>query len=382
MTLNTKLAAIICVTVIAIGAVATYVAIENNHNSSDSPTESGKGGFYSWNPTVVTVNDGYSNLTPAFMTITETVFEAVYGKIPDYSGISLSDIPEQYRYRYSDYVLSETPGSTTVLSYDNTSKGTSEAFAKITVPFTPTKILCYSDTYIDTIYMILCDYYGEKAHSGNSPKAEAKLWDLVPAVSADIKNSLGTKFGLTVPDHVETLGTSKDNLTDYCQNNIDPSDKVVIFMSEYNIRSTNSSSWWSVNQNIEKNNDNIRFVYLLSNSPSMVLSTMEMIGKIIGYDNTDRMMTSVLAEIYVMQKAIEDSGKKITFYCENASKKSVGSDTLMGGILTDILGLTNVYDGSLMGSVLSDEKIAYSQPNLFVFYQSDSRTLDEQMRVA
>lgn len=230
--------------------------------------------------------------------------------------------------------------------------------------------------------MILCDYYGETAHSGNSDKAETKLWELIPAVSSSIKTSLKDKFGLTVPDSVETLGTGKEDLVNYCSSNFTSDDKVIIFMSEYNIRSTNSSSWWTTNNTIENNNDNIRFIYLLSNSPAMVLSSIEMVGKAIGFDNTSSMMTSILAEIYVMQKAINESGNTVTFYAETAAKKSVGSNTLMGGIMTQILGLINVYDGSLMGSLLSDEKIAHYKPAVLIFYKSDKRTADEQMRIA
>ncbi|MDO5854108.1 MAG: hypothetical protein Q4Q62_08790 [Thermoplasmata archaeon] len=374
--MNSKITAVAVVAVLAVAAIGGYLIL-NNHGG-----ESQKGGFYSWDPTVVTVNGDYSNCTPAFMTIAETVFEATYGEVPSYEGISLSDIPEEYLYEYTPYVTENADGTLTVLTYDNNSVGTSEAYAEKTISFTPTKVICYTDAYIDTIYMILCDYYGEEAHSGDSEQAEATLWELIPAMTSSVKSGLESKYGLTVPSSVTILGTGQEDLVDYCAS-LPSDERVIVFMSEYNIRSTNSSSWWTTNSTIEFNtNGNVRFIYTLSNSPAMVLSTIEMVGKVIGFDNTDSMMTSILAEIYVMQKAIDDSGKTYTFYAETASGNSVGSNTLMGGIFASILKMDNVFDGSLMGSKMSDEDIVMAQPQVIGFYSSDTRSMDEKMRAA
>lgn len=372
--MNKKFIAVIAIVVIVVIAAVAAFALSDD---SDDDNKSSKGGFYSWDPTVVTVNGDYSNCTPAFMSIAETVYKATYGDIPDYSGIARSDIPSKYLYSYTDYVVSENSSSVTVLTFDNTSTGKTEAYAQKTVSI-PDKVICYTDAYVDTIYMIYCDYYGETAHSGNSPKAEAATWELIPALPQSVINGVQSKYGLTVPDSVKVLGATKEDLVAYCQEN--STVNTVVFMSEYNIRSTNSSTWWDTNSTIEANS-NTTFVYLLSNSPGMVLSTMEMVGKVIGRDNTDAMMTSVLAEIYVMQKAIDDSGKSYSFYCETAAVKSVGSNTLMGGIFAYVLKMTNVYNGDLMGSLMSDEQIITAHPDVIAFYSSDTRSDDEKMRV-
>ncbi len=272
-------------------------------------------------------------------------------------------------------------GTLTVKTFDNTSLGTSAAFADKKINFTPTKILCYTDAYVDTIYMILCDYYGETAHSGSTPKADAKLWELIDAIPSSVKSGVESKYGLTVPDSVKVIGGAQEDLLSYC-GTVPGDEKLIVFMSEYNIRSTNKSSWWGTNTAIESKASNIQFIYLLSNSPAMVLSTMEMIGKVIGYDNTDAMMTSVLAKIYVMQKAIDGSEAKKTFYVETASGNSVGSNTLMGGIFASVLKLDNVFDGSLMGNKMSDEDIVKAQPQVIGFYKADSRSMAEKMRAA
>ena len=340
---------------------------------------SGKG-FYAWNPSVVTVDGNYSNCTPAFMDIAESVFKKVYGAVPDYSGISRGDIPSEYLYAYNPYVAENSDGTLTVKTFDNTSLGTSEAFVDKVIRFTPTKVLCYTDAYVDTIYMILCDHFGETAHSGNTPKADAKLWELITAMPESVKKGVESKYGLTVPASVQIIGGAQEDLLGYC-GSISGDDKLIVFMSEYNIRSTNKSSWWGTNTTIEGKASNIQFIYLLSNSPAMVLSTMEMVGKVIGYDNTESMMTSVLAKIYVMQKAIDDSGDKKTFYVEMANGNAVGSNTLMGGIFVSVLKMDNVFDGSLMGSKMSNEDIVKSQPEVIGFYKADSRSMAEKMRM-
>lgn len=378
--MDKRIAAIACVIVVVVAAVGTYLVLNND---SDTGDESNRGGFYSWNPTVVEVNGSYSNCTPSFMTIAETVYEAVYGEIPSYDGIELSDIPEEYLYGYTDYVSENGDGTITVKTFDNSSVGTSEAYADKVLNFTPTQVLAYTDAYVDTIYYILCDHYGETPHSGDTNRAEEALWDLIPAMTSTVRDNVESNYGLDVPDTVTIIGTTQEDLVSYCSNISDDA-SLIVLMSEYNIRSTNTSSWWDTNNMIESNNSNIQFVYILSNSPSMVLSTTEMIGEIIGYDNTESMMTSILAEIYVMQQAIDTmypEGDYPTFYIEMANGNAVGSNTLMGGVFSSILKLDNIFDGSLMGSAMSDEDIVRAEPQVIGFYTSDTRSMDEKMRV-
>lgn len=373
--MNSKAIAAILVVVIVAGVA--YIGLSGNSGDEN------RGGFYQWGPTVVEVNGDYSNCTPSFMTIAETVYGSVYGEVPSYEGIGLSDIPSEYLYQYDDYTTQNADGTITIKTFDDTSVGTSAAYTDKTVPFTPNTVIAYTDAYVDTIYCILCDYYGEEAHSGDTDRAEAALWELVPAMTSTVRDGVESKYGLDVPDSVTVLGTSQEDLVQYCANLPDDA-SVVVLMSEYSIRSTNSSSWWDTNNTIESNNPNVCFVYILSNSVGMVLSTTEMIGEIIGYDNTESMMTSILAEIYVMQKEIDSrypDGDTPTFYVEQANGNAVGSNTLMGGIFADILKLRNIFDGSLMGSAISDEDIVAATPDVIGFYTSDSRSMDEKMRV-
>lgn len=376
--MDRKISAAICVIVIVVAAVGVYMLYDGQEDGEET-----LGGFYSWGPTVVEVDGDYSNCTPSFMTIAETVYRAVYGEVPSFEGIGLGDIPDEYLYAYTDYVTENGDGTLTVKTFDNGSVGTSEAYADKVIRFIPDQVLPYTDAYVDTIYYMLCDLTGEVPHSGDTAEAEALLWETIPALPSTVRDGVESKYDLEVPDSVTILGTSQEDLVNYCASVPDDVD-VIVLMSEYNIRSTNSSSWWDVNGMIESQCDNVQFIYLLSNSVSMVLSTTEMIGKVLGYGGTDDIMTSILAEIYVMQEAIDDmypDGDTPTFYVEQASGNAVGSNTLMGGIFADILKLENIFDGSLMGSAMSDEDIVAAQPQVIGFYTSDTRSMDEKMRV-
>ena len=378
------------IAILVVAAIAVAVVVTNNNGSNQTPTPDDGGnteptpelkGFYSWSPTMIRVNSSYSACTPAFMSIVETGYKAVYGDIPDYKNVKRADIPSKYLYPYTDFTRVDSNGKLVIKTFDNTSDGKKEAYLDKTLDFTPTKIISYMDANIDTIYRILCDYYGETPYAAGNT-ADTKLWELIPAMTSTVKTNLEKNYSLKVPDTVTIFGTSQEDLTNFC-GNLDPKEKVVIFMSEYNIRSTNKSTWWGTNTAITEANPNIQFVYTLSNSPSMILSTMEMMGEIIGFENTESMMTKILAEIYVMQKAIDASGKKISFYAETNAKKAVASNTNMGGMFTYILKMDNIVTGdNLMNGTLSDEKIIEAQPDLLVFYQNDSRSDDECMRAA
>lgn len=374
-----KVAAIVAVLVIVV-AVAGAVVLTGNGSSDDNVE---KKGFYRWDPTVVEVNGDYSNCTISFMTNVETVYKAVYGNIPSYENIERSAIPSNYFYGYTDYVTENADGTLAVKTFDNNSKGTSEAYADKVISFVPTNVIAYSEHYIDTIYVMLCQKNGEKAHTDNTPKALAELWGLVKVMPQSVAKNLESKYGISVPSSVKIIGGTQEDLIDYCSK-LSSDEKTVVFMSEYNIRSTNKSSWWDNNQRIESGtNGNVQFVYILSNSTGMVLSSIEMIGEVTGIGNTEEMMTDLLAEIYVMQKSIDDkyaSGEYPTFYAETASVKSVGSNTLMGSVFADILKMKNIFEGSLMGDKISDEDIVLSEPQVIGFYTSDTRSMDERMR--
>ncbi|WP_400205767.1 hypothetical protein, partial [Candidatus Methanomassiliicoccus intestinalis] len=344
-----------------------------------------KGGFYSWDPTVLEVNGAYSNSTPSLLTMLDDLYEGIYGDLPSTDGIDINSIPSEDLWLYEKYVTVNDDGTLSVRTYNSSSTGKTAPNAVTSIESTAEKVVCYTAAYVDTIYNILLSYYEEDM--GNSPKADARLWEIVVGVSSDCKSALESDFNIKVPSSVlifdlgEKLVTYSEQLANECAED----ENIVIFMTEYNIRSTNAKITEETVNSIENNtNGKVKFVFLLSNSLSMVLSNTEMIGSILGIDYTEEFISDALVDIYAIKSEIKNMAlqEKYTVYVETASGKAAGSGNLITNLLTEILDMDNIADSlTLMESKLSDEQIINSQPDVIIFYSNDSRTMDEKMRV-
>lgn len=372
--------------VIAVAAVATLiVAGIGIYAATSGGDDTQKGGFYSWDPTVLEVNGAYSNSTPSLLTLLDDLYEGIYGKLPSTDNIDIDSIPSEDLWQYEKYVTMNDDGTLSVRTYNSSSTGKTAPNAVTSIEGTAEKVVCYTAAYVDTIYNILCSYYEEDR--GSSPKADARLWEIVAGVSSDCKSALESDFNIKVPGSVlifdlgEKLVTYSEQLAGECAED----ENIVIFMTEYNIRSTNAKITEDTVNAIEKNtNGKVKFVFLLSNSLSMVLSNTEMIGSILGIEYTEEFISNALIDIYAIKSEIKNMAlqEKYTVYVETASGKAAGSGNLITNLLTEILGLDNIADNlTLMESKLSDEQIINSQPDVIIFYSNDSRTMDEKMRV-
>ncbi len=375
---NTKAIAVAATAILIVAGIGVYAATSVGDDTQ-------KGGFYSWDPTVLEVNGAYSNSTPSLLTLLDDLYEGIYGKLPSTDNIDINSIPSEDLWPYEKYVTMNDDGTLSVRTYNSSSTGKTAPNAVTSIEGTAEKVVCYTAAYVDTIYNILCSYYEEDR--GNSPKADARLWEIVVGVSSDCKSALESDFNIKVPGSVlifdlgEKLVTYSEQLAGECAED----ENIVIFMTEYNIRSTNAKITGDTVNAIEKNtNGKVKFVFLLSNSLSMVLSNTEMIGSILGIEYTEEFISDALIDIYAIKSEIKNMAlqEKYTVYVETASGKAAGSGNLITNLLTEILGLDNIADNlTLMESKLSDEQIINSQPDVIIFYSNDSRTMDEKMRV-
>lgn len=375
---NAKVIAVAAVAILIVAGIGVYAATSGGDDTQ-------KGGFYSWDPTVLEVNGAYSNSTPSLLTLLDDLYEGIYGKLPSTDNIDIDSIPSEDLWQYEKYVTMNDDGTLSVRTYNSSSTGKTAPNAVTSIEGTAEKVVCYTAAYVDTIYNILCSYYEEDR--GNSPKADARLWEIVAGVSSDCKSALESDFNIKVPGSVlifdlgEKLVTYSEQLAGECAED----ENIVIFMTEYNIRSTNAKITEDTVNAIEKNtNGKVKFVFLLSNSLSMVLSNTEMIGSILGIEYTEEFISNALIDIYAIKSEIKNMAlqEKYTVYVETASGKAAGSGNLITNLLTEILGLDNIADNlTLMESKLSDEQIINSQPDVIIFYSNDSRTMDEKMRV-
>ena len=283
----------------------------------------------------------------------------------------MDDITAGSALNFDSCVTVNPDGSLEVGTFNSSSTGKTGPNATTTIDSIPEKCVCYTAAYVDTIYNILCAKFDETKN--NSPLATAKLWEIVVGMPADCKTALERDFSIDVPEGIlifdlgENLMTYSQQLADECGED----ENIVILMTEYNIRSTNAKITESTVQTIESNTGGkVKFVFVLSNSLSMVMSNTEMIGTLLGIDNTQDFIENIQIKIHVMKDAISkmqlESKKKV--YVETAAGKAAGSENLITNLLTDILDLKNIADYlELMDSKLSDEQIVSEKPDIIIF---------------
>lgn len=374
---NHKAIAALLVTILVVAGIGAFFVF------NDDKDPSAKGGFYSWNPEVLEINSSYTNgSTPRMITDqTVSLYESIYGDMPSIDGLKRGDIPEKYRIQYEDYVTMNADGTMTVKNYDSKSDGKVTPNTTTLIKSVPDKIVSYQSSYVDTIYNIFCEYYGEKV--GNSPKATAKLWETVVGITPAMIPELDRYFGLKAPSDImlfdmgENMVSNLEKLSDKAQSG------VLVIMSEYSIRSTNRAITDDTVNKIESKCGNLNFIFTSTNGLDRVFSSIEMIGEVLGMNVTEDVVTEMLLDVYVMQKSIDGMGRGIpTYYLESTAGKAAGYGNISTFILSDILKMDNIADElTLMESKLSDEQIITAEPDIILFYTKDSRTLDERMRV-
>ncbi len=383
------LIAVVAVVAVAVAAIAVMGLgsgpNDNNQNgTNNSPEDIAKGGFYSWDPKILEINSAYTNgSTPRLITKqTVELYESIYGKMPSIAGKTRSSIPANYLLDYDNYVTKNGDGSLTVKNYNSSSDGLCKPNTTSVLKGTADKLVIYQASYVDTVYNILCAYYGEKV--GSSPQATAKLWEIVVGLGSGVEATLEKDFKIDVPDGIKVYDKGENMVSNLEALAKDSDDCIVVLISEYDIRNNRNVKQATVD-GLESSYDNLRFIFTSTNGLDRVFSSIEMVGFLLGMDNsTDATVTEMLLDVYVMQKAIDDMKKKekMSYYLENTSGKAAGYGNISTFVLTDILKMTNIADSlTLMEGTLSNEQIVTAEPDVVLFYANDKRTMDERMRV-
>lgn len=113
---NAKVIAVAAVAILVVAGIGIYVT-----TSGDDDTQ--KGGFYSWDPTVLEVNGAYSNSTPSLLTMLDDLYEGIYGDLPSTDGIDINSIPSEDLWLYEKYVTVNDDGTLSVRTYNSSSTG-------------------------------------------------------------------------------------------------------------------------------------------------------------------------------------------------------------------------------------------------------------------
>ncbi len=379
--MNTKIIAIAAVAVLVVAGVgvAAVVMMEKNNYQYDVSK-----GWKSWDP-IVTKNASTSKIGnhPLFADQVELMYKDIYGEAPDYSKYKMSDVPEDYLKPVS-YIVSQTNDTITIKSQFRAVTTDSQS-QEVNVTLNKNcKYMMAAGSQVCLLYALLLEKY-----DGNKTTAESKLWEIVYAMdksafaggSADITKSMG----LTIPSSVKKLTSTyylNKNLTEYTGyvESATASGDVVIMTGV-------------AGDNYEALSGTGKFLDMLSNAtpykasyigmfaPSVesVFGNVMTIGTLFGLaEEAQKYVDECRLKFYAMYKEAE--GKNYTAYMESAKASAAGTGTIINGVMTNILHLKNICDHEQWKEV-GNEFVIDKRPKVIIFYENDTRTDDELMRV-
>ena len=120
--MNAKIAAIIAIVVIVAAGAGGAVVLTQNHGNSnnsnggsgDTPsTDTNKGGWYAWGPTVVITKTAYYGQSPMLYKGAAEMFKTIYGKDVNTSQYTSSQVPADFL-SYDSLIVAEDNVNNTV----------------------------------------------------------------------------------------------------------------------------------------------------------------------------------------------------------------------------------------------------------------------------
>ncbi len=110
-----------------------------------------------------------------------------------------------------------------------------------------------------------------------------------------------------------------------------------------------------------------------------VFGNVMTIGTLFGLaEEAQKYVDECRLKFYTMYKEAE--GKNYTAYMESAKASAAGTGTIINGVMTNILHLKNICDHEQWKEV-GNEFVIDKRPKVIIFYENDTRTDDELMRV-
>lgn len=395
--MDSKILAISAVAIILVAAIVGAVVVvsdddDDNNNASDDNNKTVKKdftyskdkGWYSWNPTMFKVSSSKISLSPLMLDQVETMFTNIYGSAPDYTkyNYTIDQVPDDFL-SYDSLVISSTDTTITVASNIRISSSYGTwATVPVTIEKQPDHLISAG-----SIVAILYTLLQEKMSAAD---AEAQIWNWVyaldrsafPGGSGDL-----SEYGLTVPDSVTKL-TSTYYLMRNIETYTDLVDKgttqegesVLIFLAgSLSDGYAGLSSFYSM-LDAASPGDAQLIGYSTANL-SNILATIDMVGQIYGLeDQAQSYLDNMRCKLYAMSQEAKDLDKGYTFYLESTSGSGAGVDTIVSHICTQILGMKNICTHSQWQKI-GDEKVVEYAPDVIMFYESDKRDTNTQMRV-
>lgn len=376
--MNTKIVVATIVVVVIIAAAATVVVM-NNNGEKEYEYDPSKG-WYSWDPITLETKTSYFSITPLLTTGVEKMYEDIYGEKVDYSKYTIDDVPEDFL-SYESLIVSVNENNVVVNSTVRESSASSGGVAiKTTVDKCPDNLLCTAG-YAATLYTLLEMKYGAST-------AETKLWDYVygldkssfPGQSADMK----ALYGLTIPEDVISI-TSTYSLISNLEAYVDyvggaTSNGESFVMMASGALGNDYSELGPFYNVLESANGPASSVFFFSNNIGDVLAAFEVVGAIYDLeDQAKQYIDNIRLTLYSINQESLAHNAGYTVYLESNSGTACGNGTITSDAF-ELLGLSNI-NTTDQWQTISEEVIIDKMPNVIIFYDNNTKSWDERMRV-
>ena len=379
--MNTKIIAIAAVAVILVagaGVGIVYMMEKNNYQYDVSK------GWKSWDP-VITENASTSKIGnhPLFADQVEKMYVDIYGKAPDYSKYKASDVPADYL-KPESYIVSQTDTTITIKSqFRATTTESLSQEVNVTLNKNP-KYLMAAGSQVCLLYALLLEKY-----DGNKTTAEAKLWETVYAIDASAypgkSSDITASMGLTIPSSVKKLTSTyylNKNLTEYTvyvEGATATGDVVIMTGVAGDSYADLNASGKFLEMLSNATPNKASYLGMFAPSVQSVFGNVMTIGTLFGLqDEAAKYVDECRLKFYTMYKEAE--GKNYTAYMESKAGSAAGTGTIINSVMTDVLNLKNICDHQQWKAV-GNEFVIDKRPHVIIFYDNDTRTMDEKMRV-
>ncbi|MCL2786090.1 MAG: hypothetical protein FWD81_02565 [Methanomassiliicoccaceae archaeon] len=317
--------------------------------------ESGKGGWYSWDPAVGEVDYSKISATPKIIDAIEGIYGIVYGDLPE-----KVSVPEGSELTYASLVEHTDDG----ITINGARRGAGGTPTATPVSFTTDEIkdmriisygLGFTDSYVQ---MLGADVWDSVVAAGNT------TWNGYSA-NGMAGGTLGSEYTLSV-DSLNAFFKDRDGWEDetFC---------LVVwgYITNYDALMTAISA---IGGNVKV----LCIDYYAITSLGYLLSVVDALGQLVGIDTADNASLSDFQDrLYSMTASITEND--LTVYMELPAGTSPGTGTLTQ-LCFDVLELNNI-NKTAGTSILSDEVVVTSMPDVILFDVKDTRTMDQRMRL-
>lgn len=376
--MDKKIISVSIVVIVVVAAVAAVVIV-NNDGEKEYEYDPAKG-WYSWDPIAFETKSAYITLSPGLVDGIEKMYAEIYGDEVDYSGYTIADVPSDFM-KYDSLVTSVTDDTVVI---DSTVREKSTSTGKVTVPTTVNK--CPDNLLCTGGYAAILEALLEYKYSPSS--AVDKLWDYVyaldksalPGGSADIE----ALYGLKVPSDIVSVNstysliTNLEKYVDYVDGGTQNGETFVMLAA--GALGNDYSELSPFYDLLESKNGAASAVFFYSNNITDVLAALDALGAIYDLqDEAQEIIDEWRLKFYAIQQEALDEDENYKVYLESNTGTAAGSGT----ITSDAFSLLNMVNINTTASwqKIPEETIIEEMPDVIIFYDTNTKSWDERMRV-